>query len=104
MYIYRSIVGPIECLIDSTNSERGTMVATELDKKDSTMPETDAKKVLIRFSVPAPLLEEMRAIAELEGWNESELHRMFWEKGFAQHCEGSNARMMNRKLREGEDV
>jgi hypothetical protein len=80
------------------------MVATELDKKDSTMPETETKKVLIRFSVPAPLLEQAQAIAEAEGWNESELHRMFWEKGFAVHAEGSNARMVNRKLREGEDA
>jgi hypothetical protein len=28
----------------------------------------------------------------MEGWNESEMHRVFWEKGFALHLQGTLAR------------
>lgn len=64
------------------------------------MPETGAPNMeYVRFSVPAPLLEEARALAESEGWKPAELDRIFWERGFASYCEGSNKRRVNRQLR-----
>ncbi len=70
------------------------------NETDSTMPETNAPKMeKIAFAVPAALLEELRAIAELEGWKEAELHRVVWERGFAAYCEGSNKRLVNKQLR-----
>jgi hypothetical protein len=64
------------------------------------MPETDAPKMIpIKFSVPEPLLNEARELAKAEGWSEAALHRIFWEKGFAAHAEGSNKRLVNRNLR-----
>lgn len=67
------------------------------------MPETNAPKMVrIDFSVPEPLLKDAMEIAEKEGWKPSELHRIFWEKGFASHAEGSNKRMINKQLRDKE--
>jgi hypothetical protein len=67
---------------------------------DSDMPETDAQKMeYIRFAVPAPLLQEALELAEAEGWKPAELHRIFWERGFAAYAEGSNKRRVNRSLR-----
>ncbi len=68
------------------------------------MPETNAPKMIkIDFSVPEALLKEAMAIAETEGWKPAELHRIFWEKGFAVHAEGSNKRLINRRLRSRSD-
>jgi len=53
----------------------------------------------IKISVPASLLQEALDLAEFEGWKPAELHRIFWEKGFAAHAEGSNKRMVNHQLR-----
>lgn len=65
------------------------------------MPETPAPKMVrIDFAVPAPLLEEVKALAELEGWKEAELHRILWERGLSIYVKGSNDRLTNRKLRE----
>ncbi|PHJ59637.1 hypothetical protein VF14_08810 [Nostoc linckia z18] len=64
------------------------------------MPKTNAPKMIkIDFSVPESLLEDALELAKAEGWNPSELHRVFWEKGFAVHAEGSNKRLVNRQLR-----
>ncbi|MFB2768585.1 hypothetical protein ACE1AT_04740 [Pelatocladus sp. BLCC-F211] len=64
------------------------------------MPQTNSPEMIkINFSVPAPLYEEALALAKLEGWKPAELHRMFWEKGFAAHAEGVNKRLVNKKLR-----
>jgi hypothetical protein len=66
-----------------------------------TMPETNAPKMTrIEFAVPTALLVEAEAIAAVEGWKPAELHRIFWEKGFAVHAEGSNKRLINKSLRE----
>jgi len=68
------------------------------------MPETNAPKMIkIDFSVPEALLKEALSIAEAEGWKPAELHRIFWEKGFAVHAEGSNKRLINRRLRTKND-
>ncbi len=65
-----------------------------------TMPETNAPDMVkINFSVPQPLYEEAITLAEAEGWRPAELFRIFWEKGFAAHAEGSNKRLVNKKLR-----
>ncbi len=65
------------------------------------MPETDAPKMeRIEFSVPTPLLEDAREIAQREGWKPAELDRIFWERGFANYAEGSNKRLVNKGLRE----
>lgn len=70
---------------------------------ENKMPETNAPKMVrIDFSVPEPLLKEAIAMAESEGWKPAELHRIFWEKGFAAHAEGSNKRMINKGLRSKE--
>lgn len=64
------------------------------------MPETNAPKMIkIDFSVPENLLEDALELAKAEGWKPSELHRVFWEKGFAVHAEGSNKRLVNKQLR-----
>lgn len=66
-----------------------------------TMPETNAPKMTrIEFAVPTALLAEAEAMAAAEGWKPAELHRIFWEKGFAVHAEGSNKRLINKSLRE----
>jgi hypothetical protein len=65
-----------------------------------TMPETNAPRMVrIDFSVPEALYKEALELAEAEGWKPAELHRIFWEKGFAVHAEGSNKRLINRRLR-----
>ncbi len=67
------------------------------------MPETDAPKMeYVRFAVPAPLLQEALELAESEGWKPAELHRIFWERGFAAYAEGSNKRRVNKSLRKRE--
>lgn len=64
------------------------------------MPETNAPRMVrIDFSVPEALYKEALELAEAEGWKPAELHRIFWEKGFAVHAEGSNKRLINRRLR-----
>ena len=66
-----------------------------------TMPETNAPKMTrIEINVPTALLTEAEALAAIEGWKPAELHRIFWEKGFAVHVEGSNKRLINKSLRE----
>lgn len=68
---------------------------------DAAMPETNAEKMTrIDFSVPTPLLRDAEELAQSEGWKLAELHRIFWEKGFAAHAEGSNKRLVNRQLRQ----
>jgi hypothetical protein len=70
---------------------------------ETPMPETDAPNMAyIRFAVPQPLLEEALELAQAEGWKPAELHRIFWERGFAAYAEGSNKRRVNRQLRERE--
>lgn len=65
------------------------------------MPETPAPRMSrIEFAVPTPLLEEAKQLAAIEGWKEAELYRVFWERGYASYCEGSNKRLVNKKLRE----
>ena len=69
-------------------------------KECEKMPETPAPKMIrIDFSVPTSLHSDAKAIAESEGWKEAELHRIFWERGFAAYAEGSNKRLVNKKLR-----
>lgn len=64
------------------------------------MPESKAPKMTdIKFAVPSPLLEDAQELAQLEGMSDAQFHRVLWEKGFAVHAEGSNARLLNRKLR-----
>ncbi|MBW4566024.1 MAG: hypothetical protein KME32_34095 [Mojavia pulchra JT2-VF2] len=66
-----------------------------------TMPETNAPKMTrIEINVPTALLAEAEDLAAIEGWKPAELHRIFWEKGFAVHVEGSNKRLINKSLRE----
>ncbi|PMB00006.1 hypothetical protein CEN50_04995 [Fischerella thermalis CCMEE 5268] len=66
-----------------------------------TMPGTNAPRMIrIDFSVPEALYQEALELAEAEGWKPAELHRIFWEKGFAVHAEGSNKRLVNKHLRE----
>lgn len=54
----------------------------------------------ITISLPTPLLNEAKELAEFEGYRVTEFHRTLWEKGFAVHAEGSNKRLVNRGLRE----
>lgn len=72
------------------------------DELEQTMaPDTDAPNMInVKFAVPAPLYEEAIELARSEGWKPSELHRIFWERGFAAYAEGSNKRKVNKKLRE----
>lgn len=73
---------------------------TETIYVNEEMPETNAPKMVrVDFSVPEELLKEALELAAVEGWKPSELHRIFWEKGFAVHAEGSNKRLVNKKLR-----
>jgi hypothetical protein len=78
-----------------------------IKSSDSTvvkMPETDSPNMVpIKFYVPEPLLKDMLEIAQAEGWKPAELHRIFWERGFAAYAEGSNKRRVNRQLRNKED-
>lgn len=68
---------------------------------DAAMPETNAPKMTkIDFAVPTALLRDAEEMAQAEGWKPAELHRIFWEKGFAAHAEGSNKRLVNKQLRE----
>lgn len=68
------------------------------------MPEINAPKMVkVDFSVPEPLYRQALELAASEGWKPSELHRIFWEKGFAVHAEGSNKRMVNKNLRKNSD-
>lgn len=68
--------------------------------EDPEMPETDAPKMeYIKFAVPAKLLEDALELAAHEGWKPSELHRIFWERGFGSYAEGSNKRGVNKQLR-----
>ena len=56
--------------------------------------ETPAPKMTrIDFSVPALLHDDAKAIAAAEGWKESDLYRIFWERGFADYAEDSNKRL-----------
>lgn len=74
------------------------------EELDEAMPRTDSPQMVeIKFSVPAPLLEDLLAIAQAEGWKPAELHRVIWERGFAAYAEGSNKRLVNRKLRNQEE-
>lgn len=67
------------------------------------MPDTDAPNMAyIRFAIPQPLLNEALELAKSEGWKPSELHRIFWERGFAAYAEGSNKRKVNKRLRNNE--
>ncbi|MBW4443298.1 MAG: hypothetical protein KME10_19060 [Plectolyngbya sp. WJT66-NPBG17] len=71
--------------------------------EETEMPETDAPNMeYVRFAVPAPLLQEALELAKAEGWKPAELHRIFWERGFAAYAEGSNKRRVNRSLRKRE--
>ncbi|WP_375513470.1 hypothetical protein [uncultured Nostoc sp.] len=53
---------------------------------------TTPKMVQTAVSIPEPLYEAAKRIQAMEGWNESEMHRLFWEKGFALHIQGTLAR------------
>lgn len=65
-----------------------------------TMPDTPApKKPYIRFAVPDELLKDARELAESEGFNEAEFHRMLWTLGLNAYAESSNKRLINKKLR-----
>jgi hypothetical protein len=75
-----------------------------MDKKMSETPgqyEVDNAEGMerIQFSVPKKLLQQARELAEYEGWNQAEFHRMLWVLGFGQHAEASNKRLVNRGLR-----
>ena len=68
------------------------------------MPKTNAPKMEdIKFGVPQPLLQDALELAESEGWKAADFHRMVWEKGLAVHAEGSNKRLVNRRLRSRRD-
>ena len=65
-----------------------------------TMPRTDSPRMVeIKFAVPAELLADAQQMADQEGWKPAELHRIFWERGFAAYAEGSNKRLVNKRLR-----
>ena len=71
-----------------------------MDETEQMSPDINAPRMeKIYFSVPEPLLRQALDIAEAEGWKPAELHRIFWERGFAQFCEGSNKRLINERLR-----
>lgn len=53
----------------------------------------------IKFTVPKPLLTEMLDLAAAEGRKPADLHRIFWESGFATHAEARNKRMIDRSWR-----
>jgi hypothetical protein len=53
---------------------------------------TTPKMVQTGVSIPEPLYEAAKRVQAMEGWNESEMHRVFWEKGFALHLQGTLAR------------
>jgi hypothetical protein len=53
----------------------------------------------IQFSVPKKLLQQARELAEYEGWNQAEFHRILWVHGFNAYAEGSNKRLVNKGLR-----
>jgi hypothetical protein len=54
----------------------------------------------IELYVPAPLLEQAKELAQIEGWKLSELFRIFWVQGFGSYSEGSNKRLVNKGLRQ----
>ncbi|MCC5618460.1 hypothetical protein LC605_25915 [Nostoc sp. CHAB 5836] len=57
------------------------------------MPKKTAPKMIQTVvSIPAPLYEAAKRVQVMEGWNESEMHRVFWEKGFAVHIQATLAR------------
>lgn len=72
-----------------------------MEKQDTeNMPRTDSPRMIeIKFAVPEPLLRDLEVIAESEGWKMAELNRIVWERGFADYAEGSNKRLVNRKMR-----
>jgi hypothetical protein len=76
-----------------------------MTKENEDMPKTTAPKMSrIEFDVPTALLEDAIALAAVEGWTPAALHRIFWEKGFAVHAEGSNKRLINANLRKKQSL
>lgn len=69
------------------------------DNLNSSTDDESVKLALIRVSVPEGLLEQAVAIAKLEGWKPSELHRVLWAKGLAAYVQESNVRLENIRLR-----
>jgi hypothetical protein len=66
-----------------------------------TMPRTESPNMEdVKFAVPAPLLAQMMDMAAADGWKPAELHRVFWESGFAAYAERANKRLVNEQLRE----
>lgn len=66
-----------------------------------TMPRTESPNMEdIKFAVPEPLLRQMQDMAADDGWKPAELHRIFWESGFAAYAERANKRLVNEQLRQ----
>lgn len=64
------------------------------------MPKTNAQpKVRLDLFFPESLVEEIKAIAEADGWTVSELCRFLMADGLAVYAEKSNKRMINQRLR-----
>lgn len=75
------------------------MIESEISEPVA-MPPTDAQKMeYIRFAVPAELLKQAEEMAEAEGWKPAEFYRVVWAMGLNLYAEGSNKRLVNRKLR-----
>lgn len=69
------------------------------------MPRTDTDKMIeIKFSVPGGLLEDALEMAAIDKMNPAQFHRMAWERGLSAYAEGSNKRLINRKLRKASEV
>ena len=65
------------------------------------MPKTDAPTMeQIKFSVPAPMLEQALALAERDGLKPAEFHRTIWMLGLSAYSEQANKRMVAQNLME----
>jgi hypothetical protein len=63
------------------------------------MPKTDAPTMeQIKFSVPAPMLEQALALAERDGLKPAEFHRTIWMLGLSAYSEQANKRMVAQGL------
>lgn len=68
---------------------------------DPVMPKTEAPSMdQIRFSVPAPMLEQGLALADKDGLKPAEFHRTIWMMGLSAYSEQANKRMIAQGLME----
>lgn len=63
------------------------------------MPKTEAPTMdQIKFSVPAPMLEQAMVLAEKDGMKPAEFHRTIWMLGLSAYSEQANKRMVAQGL------